>query len=60
MDGTLNEMLQHYGVDVQQSLVMDDQNQPFPVPVQRSVGGMQVQEIQAINFPSLLTCARMV
>ncbi|MEZ4620612.1 MAG: Gldg family protein [Caldilineaceae bacterium] len=51
LDGTLNEMLQHYGVDVQQSLVMDDQNQPFPVPVQRSVGGMQVQEIQAINFP---------
>ncbi len=51
LDGTLNEMLQSYGVDVQQSLVMDDQNQPFPVPVQRSVGGMQVQEIQAINFP---------
>jgi len=51
LEGTLNEMLQHYGVDVQQSLVMDDQNQPFPVPVQRSVGGLQVQEIQAINFP---------
>ncbi|MCB0111673.1 MAG: GldG family protein, partial [Caldilineaceae bacterium] len=49
LDGTLNEMLRHYGVDVQQSLVMDDQNQPFPVTVQRNVGGFQVQEIQAIN-----------
>lgn len=51
LDGTLREMLQHYGVDVQDSLVMDDQNQPFPVPVQRNVSGMTVQEIQAINFP---------
>jgi len=51
LESTLNELLQHYGVDVQQSLVMDDQNQPFPVPVQRTVGGFQVQEIQAINFP---------
>ncbi|HRW09501.1 MAG TPA: Gldg family protein [Caldilineaceae bacterium] len=51
LDGTLNDILRHYGVDVQQSLVMDDQNQPFPVTVQRNVGGFQVQEIQAINFP---------
>ncbi len=51
LEGTLNEMLQHYGVEVQPSLVMDDQNQPFPVTVQRSVGGLQVQEIQAVNFP---------
>ncbi|MCB0184465.1 MAG: GldG family protein, partial [Caldilineaceae bacterium] len=31
LDGTLRDMLLSYGVDVQQSLVMDDQNQPFPV-----------------------------
>lgn len=51
LDGTLRDMLLHYGVDVQQSLVMDDQNQPFPVAVQRQVGGIPVQEIQAVNFP---------
>lgn len=51
LDGTLRDMLLHYGVDVQPSLVMDDQNQPFPVTVQRQVGGLPVQEIQAVNFP---------
>lgn len=51
LDGTLREMLLHYGIDVQQSIVMDDQNQPFPVAVQRQVGGMPVQEIRAVNFP---------
>lgn len=47
----LSDMLKSYGIDVQQALVMDDQSQPFPVPVQRQVNGMQVQEIQAIKFP---------
>lgn len=51
LEGTLNEVLRHYGIDVQQALVMDDQNQPFPVTVQRNVGGFQVQEIQSVNFP---------
>ncbi len=51
LTGTLNEMLQHYGVTVEEALVMDDQNQPFPVTVQRDIGGMQVQEVQAVNFP---------
>ncbi|HEY4690136.1 MAG TPA: Gldg family protein, partial [Anaerolineae bacterium] len=47
----LNEMLAHYGVQVGQSLVMDPQNEPFPTQVTRNVGGFQVQELQAINFP---------
>lgn len=51
LDGNLRDMLLSYGVDVQPSIVMDDQNQPFPVAVQRQVGGVPVQEIQAINFP---------
>ncbi|MEZ4866540.1 MAG: Gldg family protein [Caldilineaceae bacterium] len=51
LDGTLRDMLNSYGVDVQQSIVMDDQNQPFPATVSRNVGGMPVQEIRAVNFP---------
>lgn len=47
----LQDMLKSYGVEVQQALVMDDQSQPFPVPVQRQIGNTQVQEIQAIKFP---------
>ncbi len=47
----LREMLAQYGLSVEQSLVMDRQNEPFPVPVTRNLGGVQVQEIQALNYP---------
>lgn len=47
----LNEMLASYGVQISPTLVLDPQNEPFPVQVARNVGGMTVQEIQAINFP---------
>jgi ABC-2 type transport system permease protein len=50
----LRAMLNHYGVDVQDGIVMDLQNVPFPLPVMRDVGGMTVQEIQAVNFPSFV------
>ena len=47
----LREMLAHYGVNVEETLVMDPQNEPFPVPVSRDVGGFMVQEIQQLNYP---------
>jgi ABC-2 type transport system permease protein len=47
----LAEMLAEYGIRVESSLVMDPQNEQFPVPVTRNVGGMRVQEIQAIPYP---------
>jgi ABC-2 type transport system permease protein len=47
----LQEMLDSYGIRVGQTLVMDPRNEPFPVQVARNVGGVQVQEIQAINYP---------
>jgi ABC-2 type transport system permease protein len=45
------EMLAHYGVEVGNSLVMDPQNEPFPAQIQRNVGGVQVLEIQQLNYP---------
>ncbi len=51
VDGGLREMLGSYGISVGQTLVMDPQNEPFPVQVSRDLGGLQVQEIQAINYP---------
>jgi ABC-2 type transport system permease protein len=44
-------MLAHYGVNVEETLVMDPQNEPFPITVARDVGGFQVQEIQSLNYP---------
>jgi ABC-2 type transport system permease protein len=49
--GSLQEMLASYGIQVSNSLVMDMQNEPFPIPVTRNVGGFTVQEIQAIDYP---------
>ena len=52
--GGLQELLQHYGFTVENSLVMDSQNEPFPIPVVREVGGYQVQEIQALDYPQFI------
>lgn len=51
IEGNLREMLKSYGVTVEQAVVLDPQNVPFPVQVTRTVGGFQVQEIQAVNYP---------
>jgi len=51
LEDGLRDMLATYGIQVEESLVMDPQNEPFPVQVTRNVGGFQVQEIQAINYP---------
>ena len=51
LEGGLREMLASYGIDIEQSLVLDPQNEPFPVTVNRSVGDLQVQELQAMDYP---------
>jgi ABC-2 type transport system permease protein len=47
----LQDMLASYGFTVEDSLVLDMQNEQFPVPRVRDVGGFQVQEITAIEYP---------
>jgi ABC-2 type transport system permease protein len=47
----LGEMLASYGVRIGEALVLDPQNEPFPVTVQRQVGTMEVIELQQINYP---------
>ncbi|RME99943.1 MAG: ABC transporter permease, partial [Chloroflexi bacterium] len=51
VDGGLRDLLAGYGINVEQSLVMDPQNEPFPVQIARNLGGMQVREVQALNYP---------
>jgi len=51
LEGGIREMLAHYGVDVQEGMVMDNQNIPFPLPVEREIAGTIVQDYQAIPFP---------
>lgn len=51
IQGGLNEMLAHYGITVENQLVLDTQNEPFPVQTERQVGGIAVREVQAMNYP---------
>ncbi len=51
VEGGLGDLLAHYGITVEETLVLDPQNEPFPVQVPRQVGGMQVIEIQQISYP---------
>lgn len=54
----LKDMLAHYGVEVGDALVMDPQNEPFPVPIQRNVGGMTVMEYQQVPYPFFVDVRR--
>ncbi len=47
----LQELLAHYGITVRETMVMDSRNEPFPVPVNRDLGGFTVQEIQLVDYP---------
>lgn len=47
----LQEMLAHYGVNVENTLVLDPQNEPFPIAVNRTVNGFTMQELQSIDYP---------
>ncbi len=51
VQGGIGELLNHYGIEVGDSLVMDEQNEPFPIPITRNLGGFQVQEIKKLNYP---------
>ncbi|MBN1487037.1 MAG: Gldg family protein [Anaerolineae bacterium] len=47
----VRELLANYGITVEQSLVLDPVNEPFPMPTVREVAGIQVQELMAIDYP---------
>ncbi len=49
--GTLHDWLASFGIVVEESLVMDTQNEPFPIPVTRQAGGITIQEIELIDYP---------
>jgi len=47
----ISGLLSHYGIELDSSLVLDRQNEPFPVPVTRNLGGFAVQEIRQLDYP---------
>ncbi len=47
----LEEWLGHQGISQDQQMVLDPQNTPFPLPVERRVGPFVFQDMQLINYP---------
>lgn len=47
----LDAWLKSYGIDLQTKLVLDAQNEPYPIPVTRNIGGFSLQEIRMVNYP---------
>jgi ABC-2 type transport system permease protein len=44
-------LLDHYGLGVEEALVLDTQNEPFPIPVSRDLGGIVIREIRQLDYP---------
>ncbi|MBN2886202.1 MAG: ABC transporter permease, partial [Chromatiaceae bacterium] len=51
IDTGLEDWLEHQGLTLEPRLVLDPQNMPFPIPVQRDLGGFLVEEIQTLDYP---------
>lgn len=50
-DTGLELWLAHHGIVLREALVMDAQNAPFPIPVQRQSGGQVVDETHHLAYP---------
>lgn len=50
-DSGLTQWLASYGIEIDESMVLDLQNAALPVPVQRNVGGLTLQEIRMLPYP---------
>ncbi|MBN1380168.1 MAG: Gldg family protein [Deltaproteobacteria bacterium] len=47
----LTAWLDHHGLTMKNKLVLDPQNAPFPIPVERDVGGFVVRETHLVDYP---------
>lgn len=51
VDSGLKDWLGHYGLAIEDSMVLDTRNAALPVPVQRYLGGLPVREIHMLPYP---------
>jgi ABC-2 type transport system permease protein len=58
VQGGLQNILAGYGVEIGQTLVMDSQNEPFPMQIARDVGGISIVEIQRVSYPFFVDVRR--
>ena len=54
----LGDMLASYGVGIGKEMVLDTQNEQFPIQVRRNVGGVNVLDIERISYPPFVDIRR--
>ncbi|RMG34632.1 MAG: ABC transporter permease [Gammaproteobacteria bacterium] len=54
VDSGLADWLAGYGLKIAPKLVLDTQAGALPIPVERSVGGFMIREIQLVDYPYIL------
>jgi ABC-2 type transport system permease protein len=47
----LEDWLKSYGLSFQDGMVLDKQNSPLPIPVEREISGIPVRQIQLLDYP---------
>jgi ABC-2 type transport system permease protein len=47
----LSQLLKTWGVSVEDGIILDAQNAPFPIPVQQKRGGLTFQRIELVPYP---------
>jgi ABC-2 type transport system permease protein len=50
-DSGLKAWLEHHGITLEETMVLDPQNAAFPIPVNRNVGGFTVRETRMVEYP---------
>ena len=51
VDSGLGAWLDHHGIGIGESLVLDRQHGAFPVPVIRRIGGYEFRDMQFVDYP---------
>lgn len=54
VDSGLSDWLGHHGVRIEDTVVLDDRQSSFPVPVLRRVGDYEFRDMQFVDYPYLL------
>jgi len=54
VDSGLDDWLAHHGIRIGNSVVLDERNAAFPVPVVRRLAGYEFRDMQFVDYPYLL------
>lgn len=51
LDSGLSDWLKSFGISIEETMVLDKQNFPLPIPTRRNVAGYTIDEMQLVEYP---------